>query len=420
MIEHDNTLIYKTLFKLLTHDTRNTFVKLNALVSELNSTPVKDMIADSIQELNEIIAASAGFIEGKKRIQSVYDIVSELSLTEDKICLTNHHRVKFTHDPKIFLFVEVSELFNHAILNIIENSLKYSPESEIVEVSVVREINHISIYIKDRGIGVAEEDKEKIFNSGYRAKNALDYNGTGTGLWISKNIITKDSGTIEVFENIGGGSIFKVTVPIFFTNNLEDSMDIIILNYVDDPDELKKNIESVKTLIDLHNPPEEYHYDSLLFANLLNYLRKERRNKTNSHFKDKLLEIKSKNPNGKSVVIVDDSTYVHYYLGSFLCELGYRVIDFAFNGEEGINLYEIHKPDLITLDITMPIMSGLEASERIIDIDHKAKMLFLSGLGSHKGLINTIESKLPKHSYDILTKPFTIDELKDKLDFLRI
>ena len=70
----------------------------------------------------------------------------------------------------------------------------------------------------------------------------------------------------------------------------------------DDPKELNECIRSIKTLIDLHEPPIEYHYDSLLFANLLNYLRKEKRNKTQSHFKDKLLEIKSKNPGGKTVV----------------------------------------------------------------------------------------------------------------------
>ncbi len=416
MLEFDDTLVFKTLFKLLNHDTRNTFVKLNALISELDQTPVKDMISDSIQELYDLIASSAGFIDGKKRIMSMYDIVSELSLTSSKITLTNHHRVKFSHDPKIYLFVEVSELFNHAILNLVENALKYSGENEIVDVSIRREGNFISVYVKDNGMGISDKDKERIFEQGYRTISALEQQGTGTGLWITKNIVHKDSGTIEVYDNKPKGSVFKVSVPIFFTSSLEDSMDIVVNNYLDDPKELNECIRSIKTLIDLHEPPIEYHYDSLLFANLLNYLRKEKRNKTQSHFKDKLLEIKSKNPGGKTVVIVDDSTYVHYYLGTFFSELGYRVVDFAFNGLEGFNLYETHNPDLITLDITMPVMSGVEASEKILKLNPGANLLFLSGLGSHSGLIQTLDKKLNGRTYGILTKPFSKEELENSLE----
>lgn len=419
MANIDNTLMYKTLFKLLSHDTRNTFVKLNALVGDLENSPVKDMITDSIQELYDLIAASSGFIDGKKRIMSLHDIISDLSLTEDKVCLTSHHRIKFDHDPKIYLFVEVSELFNHAILNIIENALKYSPEEEIVEVSILRDVNTISVYIRDRGIGVEPEIRGKIFEQGYRSRSALSYNGTGIGLWITKNIITRDSGTIEVYDNKGGGTVFKVTVPIFFTDNLEESMNIIVNNYISDPETLTKNLNSIKTLIDMHKPPKEYHYDSMIFANLLNYVRKEKRNKTQSHFKDRLLEIKTRNPSGKTVVIVDDSTYVHYYLGSFFCDLGYRVLDFAFNGEEGYNLYETYKPDLITLDVTMPVMSGIEACEKIITFDSSAKILFLSGLGNHKGLIESINNHMAGKPYGILAKPFDLDTLEKSLKDIR-
>ncbi len=415
MIDVDNTLMFKTLFKLLNHDTRNTFVKLNALVSDLDDSPVKDMIGDSVQELFDLIASSAGFIDGKKRIMSLYDIVSELSLTCDKVTLTNHHRIKFSHDPKVYLFVEVSELFNHAILNIIENALKYSPDNTFVEVEIRRETNFIAIYVKDRGIGINTDDTDSIFTQGYRAKNAQDFEGTGTGLWITKNIIQKNSGTIEVYKNEDKGSVFKIMVPIFITESIEESMDIVIYNYVEDPVELEECLNSVKTLIDLHNPPAEYHYDSLIFANLLNYVRKEKRNKTDSHFKDRLLEIKSRNPDGKTVVIVDDSTYVHYYLGSFFSDLGYRVVDFAYNGQEGFNLYETFKPDIISLDITMPVMSGLEASEKILEFDSGANLLFLSGLGNHKGLHKVIDKKLKGRDFGILTKPFSIDELETAL-----
>lgn len=415
MTELDNALLYKTLLKLLDHDTRNTFVKLEALICDLNDSPIKDMIADSVHELYDVIASSAGFLEGKKRILSIYDIVSKLTLTSDKTNLTHHKRIHFTHDPKIYLFAEVSELFNHAVLNIIENALKYSPIEESVDVHIKRDVNHILIIIKDRGIGIDPDSKSRIFEQGYRSDEAKKYEGTGVGLWITKNIINKDSGTIEVSDNPSGGTIFTITVPIFFTENLEQSLDIVLGNYMNDPVELETSLNSVKTLIDLNSPPKEYHYDSLVFSNLLNFVRKEKRNRTNSHFKDRLEEIKSKNPGGKSIIIVDDSAYVHYYLGSFLCKLGYKVIGFAFNGEEGYNLYDKYRPDIITLDITMPVMSGYEASEKILEINPNAKMLFLSGLGDHKGIIDLVNKKLNGKEYGVLAKPFTIEKLKTEL-----
>lgn len=414
----DSTIMYKTLFKLLTHDTKNTFVKLNALIAELEAGAIKDMIYDSIQELYEIVAASSGFIDGKKRIVSIYDIVSDLSLTEDKIVLTNHSRIHFSYDPKIYLYAEVSELFHHAILNIIENALKYSTEEETVYVSITRDSKLINITVADTGIGIEADEFDKIFEQGYRTESVKEYKGTGTGLWIAKNIITKDGGSISVNTSDEGYTVFSVEIPAFFTANIEDSMDIIINNYIDDPNELDKAIRSVKTLIDMHTPPKEYHYDSLVFANLLNYVRKERRDRSESHFKEKLLEIKSKNPDGKTVLIVDDSAYVHYYLGSFFCDLGYRVLDYGFNGEEGCNLYNIHKPDLVTLDITMPVMSGLEASEKIYEINSDANIIFLTGLGNHKGLRESIEDKYCDKEFGILTKPFTKDKLCESLNKL--
>ncbi|OQY36378.1 MAG: hypothetical protein B6229_10260 [Spirochaetaceae bacterium 4572_7] len=412
----DSTIIYKTLFKLLNHDTRNTFVKLNALISDLGEGAIKDMISDSVRELNDIIESSQGFLDGKKRILSIYDMVSELTITKNKINLTNHDRIHFSNDPKIYLYAEVSELFHHAILNIIENALKYSPPTEVVDVTIKRIDESIILTVADKGIGIETDQLEKIFDQGYRAPEVIHkYHGTGTGLWITKNIICGDGGSIDILNNKPQGTIFRVTIPAFHTEDLESSMDIVIENYINDPVDLDKCIKSVKTLIDMHAPPENYHYDSLVFSNLLNYVRKERRNKNESHFKEKLLEVKSKNPDGRTVLIVDDSSYVHYYLGSFFCELGYRVVDYAENGREACSLYSKYKPDVVSLDITMPVMSGLEASEKILEEDPDANLLFLSGLGNHRGLIDTIESKLGDKTYSILTKPFTIDKLEESL-----
>ncbi len=78
-------------------------------------------------------------------------------------------------------------------------------------------------------------------------------------------------------------------------------------------------------------------------------------------------------------------------------------------------MYKELKPDIITLDITMPVMSGIEASEVIIEHDKNANIIFLSGLGDHRGLSKNIDAKIGRGNYNLLTKPFTKDKLHEIL-----
>lgn len=83
----------------------------------------------------------------------------------------------------------------------------------------------------------------------------------------------------------------------------------------------------------------------------------------------------------KRVIIVDDSKFLTKSIQEFLeSQMGYDVVAIGHNGKEAIDLYKQHKPDLVTMDITMPDMDGVEALINILSVDPKAKVIMMSAV----------------------------------------
>lgn len=102
-------------------------------------------------------------------------------------------------------------------------------------------------------------------------------------------------------------------------------------------------------------------------------------------------------------VIADDATFMRTMLRKMIEGTeGYKVIAEAQNGIEAIKLAGELKPDIITLDITMPEMGGLEAVEKIVDVSPKTKIIMVSAMGQQSMVIEAI-----KHgASDFVVKPF--------------
>lgn len=83
------------------------------------------------------------------------------------------------------------------------------------------------------------------------------------------------------------------------------------------------------------------------------------------------------------VLVVDDSLFVAKQLTQILTSEGFDVVDTAGNGQEGLEKYKEHYPnvDLVTMDITMPKMDGVTALEKIIEFDKNARVVMISALG---------------------------------------
>ncbi|WP_094605108.1 Chemotaxis protein CheY [Sporomusa silvacetica DSM 10669] len=86
----------------------------------------------------------------------------------------------------------------------------------------------------------------------------------------------------------------------------------------------------------------------------------------------------------KTVLIVDDMLFMRMALKSILEKNGFSVIGDAENGVEAVKKYKECAPDLVTMDITMPEMSGLEALKKIKEYDENAKVIMVSAMGQER------------------------------------
>jgi signal transduction histidine kinase len=102
------------------------------------------------------------------------------------------------------------------VTNVLNNALRYTTEFGVVKVAVLKNSNSFGFSISDSGIGIPDEDLQKIFDEFYRSKNAREavQIGTGLGLNLVKEIVEQLGGNIEVESEIGKGSTFKITIPL--------------------------------------------------------------------------------------------------------------------------------------------------------------------------------------------------------------
>ncbi len=100
--------------------------------------------------------------------------------------------------------------------NLVNNALRYTKEGGKVVVSPFYEYEHFGFVVKDTGIGIPQEDMDKIFEEFYRSKNAKEAEqlGTGLGLSLVKEIVQFYGGEISVVSELGAGSEFRVSIPV--------------------------------------------------------------------------------------------------------------------------------------------------------------------------------------------------------------
>lgn len=105
---------------------------------------------------------------------------------------------------------------------------------------------------------------------------------------------------------------------------------------------------------------------------------------------------------GRRVLIVDDAMFMRRMLADILVEGGYEVVAEAGNGKEGIDQYKKTKPDVVTMDIIMPELGGIEAVKEIISFDRNAKILIVSAMGQQQLVVDAIQAG----AKDFIVKPF--------------
>ena len=111
------------------------------------------------------------------------------------------------------------------------------------------------------------------------------------------------------------------------------------------------------------------------------------------------------------VLVVDDAAFMRMMVKDILSKNGYEVVGEAENGMKALERYQELKPDLVTMDITMPEMDGISAVKEIKKVDPNAKIVMCSAMGQQAMVIEAIQAG----ARDFIVKPFQADRVLEQL-----
>ena len=111
------------------------------------------------------------------------------------------------------------------------------------------------------------------------------------------------------------------------------------------------------------------------------------------------------------ILIVDDAAFMRMMIKDILTKNGYEVVGEAANGIQAVELYKAHNPDLVTMDITMPEMDGIEAVKQIKAVNPGAKVIMCSAMGQQAMVIDAIQAG----AKDFIVKPFQPERVLESI-----
>ncbi|MBM7692254.1 two-component system chemotaxis response regulator CheY [Peribacillus deserti] len=111
------------------------------------------------------------------------------------------------------------------------------------------------------------------------------------------------------------------------------------------------------------------------------------------------------------ILIVDDAAFMRMMIKDILSKNGYDVVAEAADGQQAVEKYQEHQPDLVTMDITMPEMDGIAALKEIKKINPAAKIIMCSAMGQQAMVIDAIQAG----AKDFIVKPFQADRVLEAI-----
>jgi two-component system, chemotaxis family, chemotaxis protein CheY len=116
----------------------------------------------------------------------------------------------------------------------------------------------------------------------------------------------------------------------------------------------------------------------------------------------------------KRILITDDALFMRVNLRNILSQNGFEVCGEATNGAEAVTMYEALKPDIVTMDITMPEMDGLTALKTIRNTHPDAKVIMVTAMGQKAMVVDAIQHG----AKDFIVKPFQPDRVLEAMNKL--
>ena len=166
-----------------------------------------------MQALVKMSRLETGIISFKKEKISAAEIIGESLVQIVPAAENKNITVQVNCPENIFVFCD-KKWTAEAVFNILDNAVKYTPESSSVTISADINEFYAQIKIKDSGAGIPETEQAKIFRRFYRSETVKNIDGLGIGLFLSRNIISGQGGFIIVKSEPPHGAEFIVNIPL--------------------------------------------------------------------------------------------------------------------------------------------------------------------------------------------------------------
>ena len=116
--------------------------------------------------------------------------------------------------PENLIISHDSKWTSEALFNLLDNAVKYTPSGGKISVSVVQWEMYVEVKVTDTGRGISESNQAAIFRRFYREEEVHDQQGVGIGLYLAREIVTRQGGYIKVVSELGQGSEFSIMLPV--------------------------------------------------------------------------------------------------------------------------------------------------------------------------------------------------------------
>lgn len=267
------------------------------------------------------------------------------------------------------------DMWEKIVLNLISNAFKYTKKGTIA-VRMVQDNDHLVLKVSDTGIGIKQEDQDKIFERFYRvnSSDSRSQEGTGIGLSMVKELVHLHKGEITVESEPGKGSTFIVSIPaVIHTSN-----------------ELSENNRPISSSTKYHFIEEVLHW-----------------NDYHDHQIDLTAVMKHSDALKAKVLLADDNSDMRAYVHRLLQdEFDVRTV---MNGEDAFSMAVEWMPDLILSDIMMPKLDGFGLLQKLKGslVTRNIPLIFLSARAGEEAKVEGIKAGAD----DYLVKPFSAKEL---------
>jgi signal transduction histidine kinase len=171
-----------------------------------------ERVVSDMLSVSEMEAGALSIQEGEARLDQLFE---ELKTEFEHQARDKGVKLTFTLPPKLPVVKGDRDKLLQAYHNVLGNAIKYTPEGGEVTLSVDQTDDGLTVTVRDTGVGIAEADKQRIFERFYRTDDvrASGAQGTGLGLTLAKEIMLCHEGLIDVDSQPGKGSVFTLSLP---------------------------------------------------------------------------------------------------------------------------------------------------------------------------------------------------------------